>query len=161
MRSFINKYFNNRHSYRSIHSEYYTLGSGKISRYDEIIKKESERIGWDWRLLASVIYQESRFNPEAISWAGAFGLMQLMPITAGSYGISPDSSPEEQIRAGASFIKWLDDRFDEVITDPEERIKFVLASYNIGLDISRMPEDWQSAMNLIQTFGLEVWMSGC
>ncbi|MDF1575137.1 MAG: transporter substrate-binding domain-containing protein [Bacteroidales bacterium] len=143
-----NKYFNNRHSYRSIHSEYYTLRSGKISRYDDIIKNESERIGWDWRLLASVIFQESRFNPEAVSWAGAFGLMQLMPITAGSYGITPDSPPEEQIRAGASFIKWLDERFDEVITDPDERIKFVLASYNIGLghiqDARRLAERYNS-----------------
>jgi len=145
------KYFNNRHSYRSIHSEYYTLGSGKISRFDEIIRKESERIGWDWRLLASVIYQESRFNPEAVSWAGAFGLMQLMPITAGSYGITLDSPPEEQIRAGASFIKWLDDRFDEAITDPDERIKFVLASYNIGLghiqDARRLAERYEANPN--------------
>ena len=87
-----NKYFKNRHSYRSIHSEDYTLGSGKISRYDEIIKKKAERIGWDWRLLASMIYQESRFNPEAVSWAGAFGLMQLMPGTAENYGITMESS---------------------------------------------------------------------
>ena len=128
-----NKYFNNRHSYRSIHSEYYTLGSGKISEFDDAIRKESERIGWDWRLMASVIYQESRFNPEAVSWAGAFGLMQLMPVTAKSYGITADSSPEEQIRAGASFLQWLDERFKDVIPDQAERIKFVLASYNIGL----------------------------
>ena len=146
------KYFNNRHSYRSIHSEYYTLGSGKISPFDAEIRKESERIGWDWRLLASVIYQESRFNPDAISWAGAFGLMQLMPVTAKSYGITLDSSPEEQIRAGASFIKWLDDRFKDVITDPDERIKFVLASYNIGLghiqDARRLAERYESDPNI-------------
>jgi len=146
------KYFNNRHSYRNIHSEYYTLGSGKISRYDEIIRRESERIGWDWRLLASVIYQESRFNPEAVSWAGAFGLMQLMPITAGSYGVTADSPPEDHIRAGASFIQWLDDRFEKVITDPDERIKFVLASYNIGLghiqDARRLAERYESDPNL-------------
>lgn len=127
-----NKYFKNRHSYRSIHSEYYTLGSGKISNYDEIIKRESERIGWDWRLLASVIYQESRFNPEAESWAGAFGLMQLMPVTARNYGITRTSSPADQIKAGVSFIKWLDDRFVDEIPDKSERIKFILASYNIG-----------------------------
>ena len=146
------KYFNNRHSYRSIHSEYYTLGSGKISPFDAEIRKESERIGWDWRLLASVIYQESRFNPDAISWAGAFGLMQLMPVTAESYGITLDSSPEEQIRAGASFIKWLDNRFKDVITDPDERIKFVLASYNIGLghiqDARRLAERYESDPNI-------------
>jgi membrane-bound lytic murein transglycosylase F len=147
-----NKYFKNRHTYRSIHSEYYTLGSGKISQYDEAIKKESERIGWDWRLLASVIYQESRFNPEAVSWAGAFGLMQLMPVTAKSYGITQDSTPEDQIRAGASFIQWLDDRFREQIPDPNERIKFVLASYNIGLghiqDARRLAEQYGDDPNV-------------
>jgi membrane-bound lytic murein transglycosylase F len=146
------KYFTNRHSYRSIHSEYYTLESGKISPFDEVIKKESERIGWDWRLLASVVYQESRFNPMAISWAGAFGLMQLMPVTAKSYGITVDSSPEEQIRAGASFIKWLDERLDDIVTDPEERIKFILASYNIGLghiqDARRLAELFDSDPNI-------------
>ena len=146
------KYFTNRHVYRSIHSEFYTLGSGKISPFDEAIKKESERIGWDWRLLASLIYQESRFNPDAVSWAGAFGLMQLMPITAKSYGITEKSSPEEQIRAGASFIRWLDERLVKVIDDPEERIKFVLASYNIGLghiqDARRLAERYDSDPNV-------------
>jgi membrane-bound lytic murein transglycosylase F len=156
-----NKYFTNRHSYRSIHSKYYTLGSGKISPFDEIIKKESERIGWDWRLLASVIYQESRFNPDAVSWAGAFGLMQLMPVTAKSYGITIDSPPEDQIRAGASFIKWLDERLDDVVTDPEERIKFILASYNIGLghiqDARRLAEEYESNPNI--WFGsVDTWL---
>jgi membrane-bound lytic murein transglycosylase F len=146
-----NKYFENRQTNRSIQSDYYTLGRGKISQYDDIIKLESDKIGWDWRLLASVIYQESRFNPEAVSWAGAFGLMQLMPTTATSYGITKDSSPEEQIRAGVSFINWLDDRFKDVITDPNERIKFVLASYNIGLghiqDARRLAERYESDPN--------------
>lgn len=146
------KYFTNRHSYRSIHSEHYTLGSGKISPYDETIKKESERIGWDWRLMASLIYQESRFNPEAVSWAGAFGLMQLMPVTARSYGITVQSSPQEQIRAGASFIGWLDTQLKKVVDDPEERIKFILASYNIGLghiqDARRLAERYDSNPNI-------------
>jgi membrane-bound lytic murein transglycosylase F len=147
-----NKYFQNRHAYRNIHSEDYTLGSGKISRFDDVIKKEAERIGWDWRLMASVIYQESRFNPEAVSWAGAFGLMQLMPGTAKSYGITMESSPEAQIRAGASFIKWLDNRFIDEIPDREERIKFVLASYNIGLghiqDARRLAERYKADQNV-------------
>ena len=147
-----NKYFQNRHEYRNIHSEYYTLGSGKISRYDETIKKEAERIGWDWRLMASIIFQESRFNPEAVSWAGAFGLMQLMPGTAKTYGITLESSPEAQIRAGASFIKWLDDRFIDEIADPNERINFVLASYNIGLghiqDARRLAKKYEADPNV-------------
>lgn len=147
-----NKYFQNRHTYRNIHSEFYTLGSGKISNYDDIIKAESERIGWDWRLLASVIYQESRFNPDAVSWAGAFGLMQLMPVTAKSYGVDKSSSPAEQIRAGASFIQWLNKRFEDVIEDEEERIKFILASYNIGLghiqDARRLAEQYGDDPNI-------------
>jgi len=156
-----NKYFKNRHSYRSIHSEHYTLGSGKISPYDEIIKKEGERIGWDWRLLASIIYQESRFNPQAESWAGAFGLMQLMPSTAKNYGISKDSPPAAQIRAGVSFLKWLDDRFADIIPDTEERIKFVLASYNIGYghiqDARRLAERYQEDPNIWHG-GVEEWL---
>jgi len=147
-----NKYFKNRHSYRSIHSEYYTLGSGKICNYDDIIKKESERIGWDWRLLASLIFQESRFNPQAESWAGAYGLMQLMPGTAKNYGITKDSPPSAQIRAGTSFIKWLDNRFIDEITDPQERIKFILASYNIGYghiqDARRLAERYEEDPNI-------------
>jgi membrane-bound lytic murein transglycosylase F len=156
-----NKYFKNRHSYRSIHSEHYTLGSGKISNYDEIIKKESEQIGWDWRLLASLIYQESRFNPQAESWAGAFGLMQLMPGTAKNYGITKSSSPEAQISAGTAFIKWLDNRFIDEISDPEERIKFILASYNIGYghiqDARRLAELYEEDPNI--WFGVvEEWL---
>jgi len=156
-----NKYFKNRHSYRSIHSEYYTLGSGKISNYDDIIRKESERIGWDWRLLASLIFQESRFNPQAESWAGAYGLMQLMPTTARNYGITKSSPPSDQIRAGTSFIKWLDNRFVDEVSDPEERIKFILASYNIGYghiqDARRLAERYEEDPNI--WFGcVEEWL---
>ncbi len=127
-----NKYFRNRHTYRSIHSEHYALSSGKISKYDKILKVESELIDWDWRLLASMVYQESRFNPTAVSWAGAFGLMQLMPLTAQNYGVSIESSPRAQVRAGIQFIQWLDQRFMEIITDDDERLKFILAAYNVG-----------------------------
>jgi membrane-bound lytic murein transglycosylase F len=127
-----NKYFKNRHTYRSIHSEDYALSSGRISEFDEIFKEESKVISWDWRLLASLVYQESRFNPQAVSWAGAIGLMQLMPGTAGNYGITEASSPRAQVRAGVHLIQWLDERFREDITDDQERIKFILAAYNIG-----------------------------
>jgi membrane-bound lytic murein transglycosylase F len=127
-----NKYFKNQHTVNMVSSDYYVLGSGKISRYDEAVKQQSERIGWDWRLVSSMMYQESRFNPEAVSWAGAFGLMQLMPATAGRFGVSKNTSPESHIRAGASFIKWLDKRFESEIPDSVERTKFVLAAYNVG-----------------------------
>lgn len=127
------KYFVDRKSSIHIFSEYYTFHTGKLSPYDEYIKKYSKIIGWDWCLLASLIYQESRFNPNVKSWAGAFGLMQLMPITAERYGVTIKSSPEQQIHAGVQFIKWLDDKLAPMVTNDVERLKFVLASYNVGL----------------------------
>lgn len=127
-----NKYFRNQHAVNIVTSDYYALGSGKISRYDDIIRNETQRIGWDWRLVSSMIYQESRFNPNAVSWAGAYGLMQLMPRTASRFGVSRNSSEEAHIRAGVSFIKWLDDNFKDEIPDPQERTRFVLAAYNVG-----------------------------
>ncbi|NJK87074.1 MAG: lytic transglycosylase F [Bacteroidales bacterium] len=76
------RYFNQNKAAERAGSEYFALSTGKISEYDKAVKKYSGEIGWDWRLVSSLIYQESRFKPEAVSWAGAFGLMQLMPMTA-------------------------------------------------------------------------------
>jgi len=129
-----NKYFKNPRSQRIVESDYYAINSGKVSTYDEYIKRYSKEIDWDWRLLASLIYQESRFKPNVKSWAGAYGLMQLMPTTARRFGVNRNSSPEKQIEAGTEFIKWLDKRFEKRgITDEQEKIKFILASYNVGL----------------------------
>ncbi len=156
-----NKYFDNQHSATIVNSDYYALGSGKISKYDNVVKRESERIGWDWRLVSSMIYQESRFNPNAVSWAGAFGLMQLMPVTAARFGVGRNSSPESHIRAGANFIKWLDNRFDDEIPDREERIKFVLASYNVGKghvdDARRLAEKYGDDPNVWED-NVEKWL---
>ncbi len=127
-----NKYFRNRRSADMVKSDLFALSSGKISDYDDYIRQYSQEIGWDWRLTASLIYQESRFDPRARSWAGAYGLMQLMPSTARRFGITPGSPPGEQIRAGTEFIAWLDNRFKDDVQDPEERIKFILAAYNVG-----------------------------
>jgi membrane-bound lytic murein transglycosylase F len=125
------KYFQNSKSGEIQSSDYYAINSGKISPYDEIIKHYSEKLGWDWRLLASMIYQESRFKNNTTSWAGAFGLMQLMPSTAKRYGVNANSSARDQIRAGTDFISWLLKQFNDVPND-SERVKFVLAAYNIG-----------------------------
>ena len=125
------KYFESDKSAIMIESDFYAINTGKISPYDEYIRHYCEKLGWDWRLMASLIYQESRFKNNATSWAGAWGLMQLMPTTAKQYGVDTVSSPREQIRAGSEFIVWLDRQFSD-ITDQNERIKFVLAAYNVG-----------------------------
>jgi membrane-bound lytic murein transglycosylase F len=125
------KYFESDKTVTMVESDFYAINTGKISPYDDYIRHFSERLGWDWRLMASLIYQESRFRKDVTSWAGAWGLMQLMPVTAKRYGVDTISSPREQIRAGTEFIVWLDRQFSD-ISNKDERIKFVLAAYNIG-----------------------------
>lgn len=106
---------------------------GQLSGYDGIIKKTAKSIGWDWRLLASLIYQESKFRIDLESEKGAFGLMQLMPAVMERYGIDYESSPEQQLEAGGKLLQYLEHCLENKIADSTERIKFVLASYNAGL----------------------------
>jgi len=147
------KYFKNSRARKVGSSKYNSLSGGHISVYDKFLKKESSVIGWDWRLIASLIYSESRFNPNAKSWAGAFGIMQLMPVTANKYGVGMDSSPQAQIVAGIKFLKWLDNYFKKEIPDSTERINFVLASYNVG------PGHVEDARALAKKYGKDpnVW----
>jgi membrane-bound lytic murein transglycosylase F len=127
------KYFTNRYAYKKrVLSDYFSNTGGGISRYDDQIKKYSEMVGWDWRLGASVIYQESQFDPGARSWAGAVGLMQLMPNTGKQFGVKILKDPDENLKAGFKYLAYLDRLWEETILDSTERVKFVLASYNIG-----------------------------
>lgn len=126
------RYFEN--SKMMPHSPILSLKEGKISHYDELFKKYAKEIGWDWRMLASLAYTESNFDTTAVSWAGAKGLMQLMPATARAMGVpaGQEQNPEESIKAAIKFISSTD-RSLRMITDKQERLNFVLASYNAGL----------------------------
>lgn len=127
-----NKYFKNTKLYNTRkESPFFSKSGGKISEYDDQVKEAAKTIGWDWRLLSSLIFQESRFDAQASSWAGAVGLMQMLPATAKAHGAKNLTDPQESLNAGVSFLKWLQDYWKE-IEDPQERIKFVLASYNAG-----------------------------
>lgn len=121
-----------------------SLNRGGVSKYDDLIREFSFYISWDWRLLASLICQESEFKPDVRSVAGAYGLMQIMPVTGRNFGIDITASPENNIKAGILYISWLYSIFDTKITDKEERLLFVLASYNAGpghvLDAMRLAE---------------------
>lgn len=127
------KYFKSSKSQKErVESEFSSFSGKRISVYDEILMSEGDKLGWDWRMLAAMVYQESRFNPEADSWAGAFGLMQLMPVTAERFGIDTTMREERNIEAGAKFLKYLDNLWDDKVPDSLERVKFILASYNCG-----------------------------
>lgn len=128
------KYFNSpRTSLQRINSDYSSVKGEKLSPYDDQIREGARALGWDWRLLASVMYQESNFEPNVRSWAGAVGLMQIMPETASFFGVSNVYDPKQNIKAGVKLLKYLDDYWIKTVTDPVERLKFVLASYNGGL----------------------------
>ena len=138
------KYFRNSRSSIIVKSDYYAINTGKVSEYDDLIRGFSDSINWDWRLLASLICQESRFKPNAQSWAGAYGLMQIMPVTGKNFGIDITASPTNNIKAGTLYINWLHSIFDPKIPDEKERINFILASYNAGpghvLDAMKLAE---------------------
>lgn len=141
------KYYRNPRSAYMVQHEFYAIKKGKISKYDKEIKKYSKMIGWDWRLLASLIYQESNFRPEMVGWSGAFGIMQMMPETARRFGVTQKSSVAEQIKGGVKLKMVLDKLLPKEITDSEERIKFILASYNAGF------EHIMDARNLAKKYG--------
>lgn len=112
---------------------YLSRAQGVISVYDPLFKEASAITGWDWRLIAAMSYQESAFDPNAKSYAGARGLMQLMPATAAELGVPAADicQPEANVRAAARYIVQLINTFTD-IRDINERLKFVLASYNGG-----------------------------
>jgi membrane-bound lytic murein transglycosylase F len=128
-----NRYFNDPKGYLArVKSDYSSIRGKKVSPYDALIKKYAKRINWDWRLLAALIYRESHFDPGAESWAGAQGLMQLMPETAKLYNTKNIRNPEENIRAGTAYITAIDDLLKNQVKDENERLKFILASFNVG-----------------------------
>lgn len=107
-------------------------GMGQLSPYDDVIRRYAEEYGFDWRLIVALIYQESRFDPEAKSPMGAQGLMQLMPRTAQQMGVQRVTDPEDNIRAGVRYLDWVQQRFPEDLP-VADRVWFTLAAYNAGL----------------------------
>lgn len=136
------KYYVHKKSYkRRVQSEFYSKNSGQISQYDALIKEAADSLKWDWRLLASQVYQESRFDPQSRSWAGAGGLMQIMPGTADDLGITDPYNPEQNLKAATRYLRDLQAKFAH-IPDSTQRIKFTMAAYNCGyghiLDAQRL-----------------------
>lgn len=152
------RYFESSRIEEMIQSEYFTVKSGKISDYDELLKEKAKIIDWDWRLLSALISQESNFDPKAKSWVGAFGLMQLMPETAYRYDVDSLSSAIDNVDAGVRHLKYLKYKLDKTLTDKTDELNFLLASYNVGLghvlDARRLavkngknPDQWKGSVD--------------
>jgi membrane-bound lytic murein transglycosylase F len=103
----------------------------RLPKYRKIIKTEAEKYGFDWRLIAAIVYQESHFNPRAKSRTGVRGLMQVTLATAKQMGIKNRLDPKQSVKAGVKFLNLMHKRFDD-IPDPQQKKLFALASYNVG-----------------------------
>ncbi len=136
------------------------IRSKTLSPYDDIIKRYASELGWDWRMLAAVVYQESKFSINSQSHRGAQGLMQVMPQNAEYYEIEDLLNPEENIKAGTKHLKRLQRLYAKCDMSTEERAKFTLAAYNAGegriadcrnFAASRQVDNnsWEEIVNLI------------
>lgn len=133
----------------------FDFSKGYISQYDNLFKKYAPQIGWDWRLMAAQAFQESRFKPNARSWVGARGLMQIMPKTARGYrtSVSKLNNPEVSVKVATQLISDLDRYLLKYVPNDKERLKFVIAAYNVGI------AHVYDAIALAEKYGLDpqVW----
>lgn len=125
-----NKYFYNEKLQKS-HKEHRLVSGSALSPYDDIVRAYVQPYNFDWRLIVSQMYQESRFDPLASNATGAFGLMQMLPRTAAELGVEDLKDPEQAIASGVQYLDWTRDRFSKDLA-VQEQIFFSLASYNAG-----------------------------
>lgn len=139
------------------YAKLYKRGAGDISGYDRLFKKYAATAGVEWTFLAAVAYVESNFNPSAVSWAGARGLMQIMPKTAAGYGFSEEdlSDPEKSVYIASLILSKSNKFLQSYISNPAERLRFCLGAYNAGMG------HVTDAMRLAQKYGKkpQVWYS--
>lgn len=133
---------------RHVYAPMQNRAKGIISDYDYLFQRYAPVARWDWRLLAAQCYQESTFDARARSWAGACGLMQIMPSTADHLKLARSDifNPEKNVAAATQYIAELTRAFSD-IPNTSERMKFVLASYNGGAHHIR------DAMSLARKYG--------
>lgn len=140
-------------------TEFYLTPRGALSPFDVLFKNAAKKYAWDWKILAAISFKESRFNPNARGFGGAYGLMQFMPNTGPQFGVFPDSSPEAQINGGMRYLVSMSRRWQN-IADERTRLQFILASYNAGMchieDAQRLasaagldPNKWEGNVELM------------
>lgn len=125
-----NRYFNLSHN-TSLDEKFSISGPGQISPYDDLVKKHAATYEFPWTLICSLMFQESSFKADAVSWSGAQGLMQLMPPTAKEVGVTNPFDPDQSIRGGTYYLKKQYRRVPNEV-DVLNTTCFALASYNGG-----------------------------
>jgi membrane-bound lytic murein transglycosylase F len=159
-RTYARYFLNSKNQYERSTNTFSSLGGNRISVYDELIQDHAQSLGWDWRLLAALVYKESRFDTTALSYAGAQGLLQLMPVTLERFGVTNPNDPVESLKGGVKYLQYLDKFWLERVPETNERIKFILASYTIGqghvddawrltLKYRKNTQSWQEVSNFL------------
>jgi membrane-bound lytic murein transglycosylase F len=128
----VNKYFKNTKNMRQSASQERSDKEGQLSPFDAFAKKYAKQYELDWRLVTAQMYQESRFDPNAKSWVGALGLMQVMPQTAKELKIDDVVDPEKGVHAGVKLLARYAKMFEGPSVKEKDRIRFALAAYNCG-----------------------------
>lgn len=108
----------------------FVLRPAKLSPFDHVIKRHAAEAGFDWQLVAAIIFEESRFQPNSRSPKGAFGLMQVREIAADAVGEYRFKLPEDNVRTGVRYLRHLEDMYADL--PARERQRFILAAYNGG-----------------------------
>ena len=121
-----------RQPYFDIYNPMKRVSADFISPYDSLLRAYADTLDWDWKLLAAMVYQESKFRIEARSPQGAAGLMQLVPATARHYGCHNPLDPEENIRAATLMLLKVRERYTKIAANSDELTKYTLAAYNAG-----------------------------
>jgi membrane-bound lytic murein transglycosylase F len=162
-------------------SPFASMNTAGLDLYLPLVKKYAQEYGIDWVLILAMMKQESRFNHEAVSYKGAYGLMQIMPVTqielAEKLGVEETITPRNNIKAGIFHLKSLYAAFENI--QEEDRICLSLAAYNAGLgrvlDAQKIasymgndPHRWSSVREAFPfltkknyTLHSRIWSDGC
>jgi len=141
----------------------------RLPLYRPMFEYAAAEFGLDWRLLAAAAYQESHWDPEAISPTGVRGIMMLTKATASEVGVDERTDPVQSIRGGALYLKLLLEKIPDRISDPD-RSWLALASYNIGfghLEDARImtqsqgddPDSWKDVKERLPLLAKRKWHS--
>ena len=147
--------------------EFHAHVAERLPHYRSWFEQAAARAGLDWRLLAAVGYQESKWDPRAESADGALGVMMLTADTAQAMGIADRSNPEQSIFAGARYLAEVREKIPERIAEPD-RTWFTLAAYNVGFGhledariitqaLGKSPDSWAEVRERLPLLAQERW----
>jgi len=139
----------------------------RLPAFRPIFEEVASQSGIDWRLLAAIGYQESKWDPRAVSGDGAVGIMMLTADTAHAMGIKDRTDPEQNISAGARYLAEVRAKIPERIAEPD-RTWLIIAAYNVGfghLEDARVlaqsrgknPDSWTDVRDQLPLLAQERW----